>query len=423
MKLRYIAIFLLTAALVGCAEKSDSSVESVTETTETTETTTAQVTTEAAETEVPETTEPPHGELMYEVTDGGILLKMDGSDIQTVSAEALPEFKSPLVVDYNFDGYEDIFIPDDDLSYGKGGDYYLYDPASGEFVLSDALALVDGRGWTMTVCGEGQLRLDMYSHYGSTETVYEWRGGELLPVTFVDKYRDEDYNGVEDEYEYDEDGQRYMVSRTCYDTGNGEMLRTETEPVYFRVTETSIDVMKGCEVLQSIENDTLVPLVDGLRDWVRSTPKTPELLEFDVMPPEHYLHFADYDFDGFDDLAVPTDFVQTGEENTFFYYRYDPETEQYIPWDTLNEKGVTFEIQPDFCTELKLVGYTGWWTDETYEYYIYVWNNGELVPTGHWHYYTADGGYHAADIYEYDENGNEVYIRTSDVIFDDFGEG
>ena len=403
--------------LTACAEKSDSSMESVAETTETT---TAQVTTEAQETTEPETKEPPSGRLDYEVIDGGILLKMDGAEIQTLGAETLPEFKSPVVADYDFDGFEDIFVPDDNISFGMGGDYWLYDSESGTFAVSQALALVEGRGWTMTVCGEGQLQLDMFSHYGSTSTMYEWHGGELVPVSFVDKYRDEDYNGVEDEYEYGSDGQRYMVCRTCYDTGSGEILRTETEPRYFRVTETSIDVMKGRDVLQSIGNDTLMKLVDGLQDYVRSAPKTPELLEFDVMPPEHYLRFEDYDYDGYDDLAVPTEFAQTGERNKFFYYRYDPDTALYVPWDTLNEKGVTFYFPPDNCTDLQIAGYTGLWNDETYEYYVYVWRDGELVPTDHWHYYTADDGYRAVDKYEYDEDENEVYVRTGVVIMDDF---
>ncbi|MBQ9898176.1 MAG: hypothetical protein IJM44_01815 [Ruminococcus sp.] len=419
MKLRYIAISMLTAALAGCAENNVSSSVNVPETTETTA---AQVTTEAQETTEPETTELPHGVLDYEVTDGGILLNMDGAEVQTVSTETLPEFRSPVVADYDFDGYEDIFVPDKDICSGMGGDYWLYDPESGKFGISDALALVDGRGWTMTVCGEGQLQLDMSSRYGSTSTVYEWSGDVLVPVGFVDKYRDDDYNGVEDEYEYGSDGQRYMVCRTCYDTGSGDILRTETDPRYFRVTETSIDVMKGREVLQSIENDTLLQLVDGLREYVRSHPETTAHHEFDVMPPEHYLRFEDYDYDGFDDLAVPTEFPQTGEWNSFFYYRFDPDTELYVPWDTLNEKGVTFYFPPDNCTDLQITGYTGLWNDETYEYYVYVWRDGELVPTLHTHYYTADDGFRAVDKYVYDENGDEVYDGTGVVIMDDFGE-
>jgi hypothetical protein len=58
-------------------------------------------------------------------------------------------------------------------------------------------------------------------------------------------------------------------------------------------------------------------------------------------------------------------------------------------------------------------------TGERNSFFCY-WRDGELVQTDHWHYYTADDGYRAVDRYEYDEDENEVYVRTGAVIMDDF---
>ncbi len=410
--------FIAAAGIVACSDNNIYEPESSVP--ETTAETVTEATTEV-QTADP-TAEPEHGKLRPIWGNGGITLKMDGEEIQFAELESVPTAEDVSIADYNFDGYEDIFIPDNDVICGMGGDYWLYDPEKNKFELSQELALVDGRGWRMDIYNNDQLCLALYGHYGSTKTYYQWQGSSLVPVRFLDIYfaQDDSMDQLEDAYEYDENGERYMVSRTFINISNGARYKTIDSPRYFRVTDDSVLVMQGREVLQTIEGVRLMGIVEKLEEYKENAEQTPEMREFEVLAPEHYLLTSDFNFDGENDLGIRTDTGLANETLSYDYYVYDPDKKQYVIVEEISGKSHMYDLDSEDKSFWIYDGW-GWWTDDEYDDYRYQWQDGKLKPIEWLHTYSSDGK-RLCDCYEYDENGNAVFVRTGVVICDNFSE-
>lgn len=158
MKRKITAVLLAAAALMaGCNDNnlsedeytSDSAVFSQTEertTAPKTERTTAALSTQVEETTAAEETsaaddEQEHGKLRCIWYVDGISLVMDGVAIQKIEMQELPDSDHVKIEDFNSDGYEDVFIPDKD---NKSGNYWIYDPNSKKFDISDDLKITKG---------------------------------------------------------------------------------------------------------------------------------------------------------------------------------------------------------------------------------------------------------------------------------------
>ncbi|MBQ9898175.1 MAG: hypothetical protein IJM44_01810 [Ruminococcus sp.] len=212
--------------LAGCAEKSDSSMESVNETTETT---TVQVTTEAQETTEPETTEPettepeatdeyygysdapptfpvPEGadpaEVMshytFKVDENGVWVYYDGTTAQLLdvdTAKLLDYDGDPAELlyheDYNFDGWDDLFVPEIIFRPNTAGEYFRFEPRLGLFVIWQELNDVS----LHAVPNESDKTLTISSRANAVDhkvTTYEWIGDELSAVSWEQQYQGSD---------------------------------------------------------------------------------------------------------------------------------------------------------------------------------------------------------------------------------------
>lgn len=158
MKRKITAVLLAAAALMaGCNDNnlpedefaSDSAAFSQTgerTTAPKTEKTTAALSTQAKETTAAEETsaaddEQEHGKLRCIWYVDGISLVMDGVAIQKIEMQELPDSDHVKIEDFNSDGYEDVFIPDKD---NKSGNYWIYDPNSKKFDISDDPKITKG---------------------------------------------------------------------------------------------------------------------------------------------------------------------------------------------------------------------------------------------------------------------------------------
>lgn len=158
MKRKITAVLLAAAALMaGCNDNnlpedefaSDSAAFSQTEertTAPKTERTTAASSTQAEENTAAEETsaaddEQEHGKLRCIWYVDGISLVMDGVAIQKIEMQELPDSDHVKIEDFNSDGYEDVFIPDKD---NKSGNYWIYDPNSKKFDISDDPKITKG---------------------------------------------------------------------------------------------------------------------------------------------------------------------------------------------------------------------------------------------------------------------------------------
>lgn len=122
----------------------------------------------------------------------------------------------------------------------------------------------------------------------------------------------------------------------------------------------------------------------------------------------------DFDFDGCDDLCVMTDSALAGGGDKYVYYRYDSDNNSFVPWQELNDIGAEIFVN----SHEKLLSYYDKQTpDEDHNSYTYKWDNGRLRLIGR-AFYHGDGS--KCDLYEYDEDGNEHFVRSSPYIRDKY---
>lgn len=320
-----IAAVLLSAALLtGCAKPSPAEPQT---------TETEQVTESTA---VPETTEPAAPALRFTMEQDGVSFLLDGVLFQTIPMEHVPDADEISICDYDSDGFADVFLPDWPNSFR--GHYYRYDDASGQLILWDALNFEEGgTGWIMEQQADGTLLLKSDSIYGSSNTTYRWEQGTLIPVALTEYYW-VSAGTVEDSYTYAQDGEKVLYLRRILDSDTGKCIETIEHPLYFRITADAVHVMQGTEIMQEIA-------VGGFWDGYAEleafyaqqeiTPTVP-LDGAHLREPEQYLGTEDYDFDGYADLYVPDSLYGT-QNGT--YYRFSPETGEFVLWDALNILG------------------------------------------------------------------------------------
>ena len=125
---------------------------------------------------------------------------------------------------------------------------------------------------------------------------------------------------------------------------------------------------------------------------------------------EDFIVKKDYDDDQFPDLCIYE--KEEGLNKVCRYYRYDPETGAYLPWDDLNN--LKYEVSVNSNTDRLEVCEK---KDDKIEYETktYEWNaQKKLVIRESIHQYTNADGVVLIEYVEYDENGNELLRRTED---------
>lgn len=380
-------LFLLSLAvlLCGCSEKTVSTSEELVESTTASEIHTKAETTTAVTTKISETTTKPApvGRLTYTVNENGISLKMDGKAVPDIELGYSPKSDYISAGDFDFDGYQDIFIPFED-SYREGC-YYRYDPDTEQFESWDMLNEI---GYVMETDGDDTLLLKMYSMTGEKYFVYKWTNDELCPVLLSNYYYTSE-GATDDYYEYSPDGSKILFERHLINLNNGVRYKTyvREELVYFSVKADGIDVLRDGKVLQTIEGDYLGELDLAARRVYSEMPvKEIEYLDkYGFYVPEDFLKTTDFNFDGYPDLFIPTDHLS----DTGVYYRFDPETELFEEWDELNRIGESVYTE----NEDEALIFSRYDADRREaEKCVYQWENDSLVRVSReLTYYGEDG--------------------------------
>ena len=252
--------------------------------------------------------------------------------------------------------------------------------------------------------------------YGNCETVYRWQDDVLVPVSRIDEYTKgygDDAERLADVCEFDEKGRRIITERRHINPRTGACFRTETDVLYLCTTDSSVDYMKGRELIQSIDVTGLPQLYDRIKQngKVRYLPYSNTNYSDGA---EILLIEEDYDFDGCNDLRIQTDSVLAGGSDEYVYYRYDDEKDRYTEWQELNAFGCQISANPETQT---IQYYDRYSLDEDHNCYIFIWDKGKLRLKEREFYHGVGND---CDIYEYDEDGNEHYVLTGQYIKDDF---
>lgn len=124
------------------------------------------------------------------------------------------------------------------------------------------------------------------------------------------------------------------------------------------------------------------------------------------------VRFRDYDFDGYNDIAVETALATNA---VYSYFRYNPETEYFEKWTELDNLHFYIKINDD--KTLSVHSKSGAVdADDT----VYKWSGDMLVPVSKEKRYSK-GDDIFVDYFEYDDKGNESLIKREQLILNDDG--
>lgn len=133
---------------------------------------------------------------------------------------------------------------------------------------------------------------------------------------------------------------------------------------------------------------------------------------------EHYyqgvdvLEFADYDFDGYDDIFFQTSINTANEPG--IYYHFNPETCLFEEWDELNQIGLQCYFGDDKTLKVSVTG-----SAVDHETTVYKWNNECLVPVSREVQYADGKNDIYIDYYEYNENSEEILVKREKALLDE----
>ena len=319
--------------------------------------------------------------------------------------------------DYNFDGYYDIFVCDSLITskLGKTGDYWLWDHHEREFKKSKELAVAYGKGLDFNI-GDNKLYAEytedhidrLSSKYCTAE--FEWNGDKLVPVS-IKKYYGQNFVGQGtfdinnyDTYKPDKDGNWKMTEHSIKNAYEMDPHFTDNNPIYLRISENSVDNMRGDSVIQQIPLKNAAKLNDKIAGFTAKTGDSP--IFFD-----NITSYMDYDSDGYNDLCLAIDVNDFGEIVRYRYYHYEPSTGMYNEWTEMNDVTEGYQTITD---QGDILCYKNSTEDNiTYENtYYYNWDNGKLKAVKRYYRCVVeyeDGDTYKSDAryYKYDENGNE----------------
>ena len=125
------------------------------------------------------------------------------------------------------------------------------------------------------------------------------------------------------------------------------------------------------------------------------------------------VRFIDYDFDGYNDIAVEE---RLGATNAVVrYFRYNPDTEYFENWSELDKLFFYVQINDD-----KTLSVHSKSSAVDAEDTVYKWSGDVLIPVSLQKRYWNDKGIFM-DYIEYDDNGNETLVKREKHTHDDNG--
>lgn len=376
---KHIIPLLCVVLLCGCADNTESSADSAADVTAVTENTT-----EA------ETTEPAEG-LSFEIDQQSIELFIDGEYIQTIDLDYMPQNYHIKTIDYDFDGYDDLFIPTLIGRPNTPGIYYHYNVETGLLEEWEELNTI---GCLMNVNDDDTLINNISISAVDHKTItYKWNNGNLQEISYQTQYCGSDNEIYIDAYEYDENGNEILVKRerVILDEDHNWLGTEEVEiqPDYsFSVNENSVDVINDGELVQTLE----------------CTPMNENMLISD-----------DYNFDGYNDLFAITDIQDV--KLSGIYYKFNPETSMFEEWEELNRFGYSFDT--GISSNLSIGKVLSYDTDN-HERFIYKWEDDDLILVEK--IITVIDKHNnkaTTEIYCIDADGNETLIESSERDLDE----
>ncbi|MDE5946753.1 MAG: hypothetical protein K2G63_05590 [Oscillospiraceae bacterium] len=187
---------------------------------------------------------------------------------------------------------------------------------------------------------------------------------------------------------------KYSESELFSEVQSENSVEKDVEDKYFgfNINEKGIDIIRNGDIVQTIETN-----------YLKNYP------EYFSTAPEMHLGLYDYDFDGYGDLFIPTDFANPNTRGV--YYHYNPATALLEEWDELNKIGIFMTVNDDDnALVMRIQG-----SEKSYKEIFYKWEDSNLKKAySKFQYARGRSNQIYIDTYEYDENGNETLIKSEE---------
>lgn len=146
----------------------------------------------------------------YVLNGTRIELLIDGKTVKSLDYYYTPDVDAISVADFDFDGYEDIFIPYESPS--DYGTYYSYIPDKNSFSENSELNSV---GRIMTVSENDTLIEDQSDDTTKRTFEYQWLNNKLMAVKKTETYKSSENEKIlTDVYSFDKNGIEYLIGTT-----------------------------------------------------------------------------------------------------------------------------------------------------------------------------------------------------------------
>lgn len=198
---------------------------------------------------------------------------------------------------------------------------------------------------------------------------------------------------------------QYHGHQTNYINSSGEEC---TDTYYYspiNKTETIINrCINGKTVFVNPVQIYIDQQDDALYINLKDTGETVQKIEvdFSAIDDKSSVKFADYDFDGYDDLFIRM------KNGTMFsngtYYRFVPDIGLFEKWDEMNKIGREMIVDTETSTLREKSLNDDYWL----EYFDYKWEDNKLILFEHRVSETGE----VMEIYSVDQNGNEKHIGS-----------
>lgn len=314
--------------------------------------------------------------------------------------------------DYNFDGFNDLFIPYENEKISRG-EYWLWEPEKQEFVKSDAFFPDDSRAYY--VKPEQKTKL-LNAVYDRRTVSFEWKEGKLIPAGMKQSFINDKVKLTDNVYGFDDEYNIILRERRYYSDATEECCKTEPAADYLRVTDSALEYMKDSSVVQTIPlEDIFSPdAPPAVKDYLPGCADRAYGIQFTRL---------DLDNDGDRDLCIVLK-PEGAETKRYVYYRYDDKADKFTEWEELTADGKKYvtghEDEQAYFTEYKLDA-----DNHPIRSYYHHGDNGPVLFRRVFKTRKAPNPQDTADgdnrneqseeenrliIFTYDENGNETIV-------------
>lgn len=310
-----------------------------------------------------------------------------------------------VVDDFNFDGSPDLFFRFRNGKYNTG-DYWLWDKEKEEFVFAEGYSLEDGKSYIMqTDHSNKTLMLDVPAGAkNARKLVFRCENNTLVPVSMTISTPLNPTSQVQSfsTYDFDENGDIILNSSYQRNWYSGIKTDNNINEGYLRVTDQSVQYMKGSSIAQVMSFAEIFG-ADVMLEPKQVIPGVKE---------EKYginLFYTDLDQDGLKDLCIHLEPQSEGDIDRYVYYFMNKRTGLFTKNAALSAENKLYIYDVNEKCLITKVSEESEKGSSAYNYY--KWSKDKAVLFKRTEIKRDEENNRVMKIFAYDEKGNETEVE------------